>query len=436
MSYTRKASATVPGTNTLVSVNNTGDGQGGNGYSPITTASGVKTNPISANGRYVAFTSTASNLVAGDTNGKQDVFVRDLVNGTTTRVDVSSSGVQANGQVSIWDTQPVAISGTGRYVVFTSLATNLIDGQTISHGQVYMHDMVTGTTKVVTKLSDGTLSPKDVPEVDGVSDDGRFVVWKSNLLTGFSNTETNVYSEFVYLTDLQTQTTTVLNHTPATGQYFVKGTSMSCDGSLIAFSTSLQLISGDTGGIYIVDQRNGTTLSGILTTSSNGYSSLFPSISCNGNYVTFYSSDTSLITTGPVPSDGNPHQYLYDRINGIVSLADTSSSGAIANAGIYVKGSADNNGNTVFVSAASNLIDGHTISHTQVYLKHRDTGETELLSRTPGGSGWSGSNGAGDNMSISADGKTATYAVGTAATTLLSSDTNGYNDVIASSTGL
>lgn len=414
--FNQSARATVPGANTLVSVNNTGNGQGGNSHSP--TDLNGHTHSISANGRYVVFTSYANDLVSGDTNGKSDVFVRDLVNGTTTRVNVSTSGAQANDGITWSSGDKVAISSTGRYIVFPSLATNLIDGQTTSTPQIYMRDMVTNTTTIISQTGSGTLANSaGGADVNSVSNDGRFVVWKAGLNTTLVSTETNTSSDYVYLTDRKDQTTQVLNHTPATGQYFVNGVSASCDGSLVAFGTSLQLDPSDTDSssdVYIVDTRNGleTTVINAVSTSST------PSLSCNGEYV--------LLSGG--------HKYLYDRINDTLSMVDTSTSGVVGNNSSDGYGGVDDKGNTVFMSTASNLIAGTTIQYAQVYLKHKDTGVTEILSKPNGGSRSNGT--MLGSVSISADGKTAVYPAPSTVTNLLSSDTNGMQDVIASSTGL
>jgi len=431
------ANAAVPGVNSLVSVNNTGNGQGGNSNSPH-NVNGLN-QVISANGRYVVFTSSASNLVSGDTNGLPDVFLRDLLNNTTTRIDVSTSGVEANGNISDSTGDKVAISSTGRYVAFTSTATNLIDGQTILSPQVYMRDTMTNTTSVVTQNNDGILASRTPQNVNSISSDGRFVVWSGNLDTNFTSTETNIFSYYVYLTDLSTKKTATLNHTPSTGQYFVNGISSSCDGSLIAFSTKLALSSSDTDSsedIYLADIRNGVTITGISTASSSTGVAILPSVSCNGDYVAFNSNNPNIVTVGPVASGTNSHEYLYDRVNGSISLVDTSTSGVISNTGAstYYAG-VDNQGDVFFSSSATNLIDSHTITPNEIYLKHRDTGETEIVTKTPGGSIASGANNTGGNVSVSANGKTVVYRV-TASTTLLSSDTNGYYDVIASSTGI
>jgi hypothetical protein len=440
VSIQRVANATVPGFNALVSINSTGDGQGGNGNSPSVTSTKGDTT-ISANGKYVVFTSHASNLVSGDTNSKSDVFVRDLANNTTERVNVSSSGVQANDNVASASGKLAAISGTGRYVIFASRATNLIDGQTISSPQIYMRDTLTNTTTVVSQKSDGTLGSGSFDSIGGVSDDGRFVTWVGTFDTGIVSTEANTQSYYVYFADLKTRTFTVLNHTaPTTGQYFVGGVAMNCDGSLIAFASKLQLDTSDTDSaddVYMVDTRNGLSTTGITTTSStNSFNSVLPSLSCNGEYVVFESKDTSLITSGPVPTS-NDHQYLYDRINGTITLVDTSTTGVVGNNSSNSTAGVDDQGNVVFSSTATNLIDGSTLPVSQVYLKHGDTGQTELVSRRSGGS--TASNAFIYSTSLSARGKTTVYATdgpAATATNLIPSDTNGFKDVIASSTGL
>ena len=90
---------------------------------------------VSADGRYVAFHSQASNLVPGDTNGTADVFVRDIVTGITTRVSVDSAGSQADG-----DSWEPSISADGRYVAFYSGASNLVSGDTYGLTDVFVHD--------------------------------------------------------------------------------------------------------------------------------------------------------------------------------------------------------------------------------------------------------------------------------------------------------
>jgi len=96
---------------------------------------------LSSNGRFVVFQSYASNLVADDTNGCSDVFVHDCITGTTVRVSVSSSGAQGN----FYSGEP-AISADGRFIAFRSEATNLVPGDTNGVSDVFVHERITGRT--------------------------------------------------------------------------------------------------------------------------------------------------------------------------------------------------------------------------------------------------------------------------------------------------
>src|SRR5205814_1949170 len=106
---------------------------------------------LSADGRLVAFQSAATNLVAGDTNGTTDVFVHDRQTDTTARVSVASDGTQGNGASA-----GVGLSADGRFVAFHSAATNLVAGDTNGATDVFVHDRQTGTTERVSVDSDGT----------------------------------------------------------------------------------------------------------------------------------------------------------------------------------------------------------------------------------------------------------------------------------------
>src|SRR5439155_7441870 len=106
---------------------------------------------LSADGRLVAFQSDATNLVVGDTNGATDVFVRDRQTGMTARVSVASDGTQANNVSSY-----PALSADGRFVAFQSDATNLVAGDTNGTTDVFVHDRPTCTTQPATAPPAGT----------------------------------------------------------------------------------------------------------------------------------------------------------------------------------------------------------------------------------------------------------------------------------------
>ena len=152
----------VAGTTTLVSVNQAGTGSGNNGSaSPVLTP----------DGRYVAFQSFASNLVAGDTNNTQDVFVRDLQTGTTSLVSVNSAGTASGNSLS----ETPLISADGRYLAFDSLATNLVNGVTVSHNNVYLRDRTGGTTTLLSVSSAGSGAGNNDSYLWSISADGLHV---------------------------------------------------------------------------------------------------------------------------------------------------------------------------------------------------------------------------------------------------------------------
>jgi hypothetical protein len=126
---------------------------------------------MSADGRYVTFISYATNLVSGDTNNAPDVFVRDRLTGETTRASVNSSGTEGN-YFSVGST----ISGDGRYVAFGSAATNLVPGDTNDIDDVFVHDNVLGETTRVSVDSSGNQA-NDGSGGASISADGRYVAF-------------------------------------------------------------------------------------------------------------------------------------------------------------------------------------------------------------------------------------------------------------------
>ena len=147
------------------------DGTPGNGHSgnPILFLNP----PISGDGRYVAFESSASNLVADDTNDAQDVFVHDRLTGVTTRVSVASDGTAANDTPFF-----PSMSADGRYIAFVSWASNLVNEDTNGIPDVFVHDRQTGITTRASVASDGTAA-NSFSNFPAISADGRFVAFES-----------------------------------------------------------------------------------------------------------------------------------------------------------------------------------------------------------------------------------------------------------------
>jgi Tol biopolymer transport system component len=213
------------GTTTLVSVNQAGTGSG----------NGASQNPvISADGRYVAFESTASNLVANDTNGASDVFVRDLQTGTTTLVSVNQAGTASGGGGS----QDASITPDGRYVAFDSTAPDLVANDTNGKSDVFVRDLQTGTTTLVSVNQAGTASGNYDSQYPQLSSDGRTVVFSSNAgdlvandLNGSGTARTNTF-----LRNLDSGTTVILDNHPAGGYLLGSDYARSADGLHVAFT--------------------------------------------------------------------------------------------------------------------------------------------------------------------------------------------------------
>src|SRR4030042_2028754 len=251
---------------------------------------------ISSDGRYVAFSSTASNLVTGDTNGTRDIFVHDREMGETTRVSVSSEGVQGNGSYSRYP----SISSDGRCVAFPSLASNLVIGDTNGRWDIFVHDRQTGETTRVS-VSSADVQGNDNSIYPGMSSDGRYVVFSStasNLVNGDTNNNSDV---FVH--DRETGETTKVSVSSA-GVHGNDGSyhpSISSDGRYVAFiSNASNLVTGDTNGtndIFVHDREMGeTTRVSVSSAGIEGNSdSHDPFISSDGRHVAFASYASNLV---------------------------------------------------------------------------------------------------------------------------------------------
>ena len=278
-------------TNTTTRVSIDSDGMEGNMTSMYPS--------ISADGHYVTFYSNASNFVDGDTNGKGDVFVRDTVANTTTRVSVDSSGVQGND----YSGGTSSISADGRYVAFESSASNLVSGDTNGTNDIFVRDTVANTTTRVSVDSNG-VEGDNQSNFFSISADGRYVAfysYASNLVSGDTNA-----SPDVFLRDTQTNATTRVsvdsNGTQGNNHSDVDYVSISADGRYVAFySYASNLVSGDTNGIgdiFVRDTVANTTTR--VSVDSNGIEgnmgSTTPSISADGRYVAFRSYASNLVS--------------------------------------------------------------------------------------------------------------------------------------------
>jgi Tol biopolymer transport system component len=250
---------------------------------------------LSADGRFIAFYSLASNLVAGDTNGTLDVFVHDRQTGQTTRVSVASDGTQGNG-----DSSAPVLSADGRFVAFASAASNLVPGDTNGSFDAFVHDRQTGQTIRVSVASNGAQSDGG-GTLPALSADGRFVAFESasaNLVAG----DTNGFPD-IFVHDRQTaQTTRVSVATNgAQSNSASNGPSLSADGRFVAFrSVSSDLVAGDTnntGDIFVHDRQTGQTTRVSVASNgaqANGFNRL-GGVSADGRFVAFESEASNLV---------------------------------------------------------------------------------------------------------------------------------------------
>lgn len=211
---------------------------------------------VSANGRFVVYTSVATNLVTGDTNGVADVFVTDVRTGETTRVSVDSNGVQGDGPSDGSVLGPaqsgIGISDDGYTVVFMSSATNFVTNDANGVPDIFWHDRRTGETQLASRsLAGVTSTANGASQRAQVSADGRYIVFQSagsNLVAGDTNGKDDCFRF-----DTQNSQTRVVSRDSAgvLGNDHCNHPRISSDGNLVAFySLANNLVAGDTNNTF------------------------------------------------------------------------------------------------------------------------------------------------------------------------------------------
>jgi Tol biopolymer transport system component len=370
---------------------------------------------ISADGRYIAFSSNATNLVSNDTNGQEDIFVHDRQTGQTSRVSVASDGTQAN-DIS----RAPRISADGRYITFSSDATNLVSNDNNNRLDAFVHDRQTGQTSRVSVASDGT-------EGDGssgasaISADGRYIAFASDATNLVSGDDVyGINDIFVY--DRQTGQTSLVsvasNGTKGNNPSY--SAAISADGRYIAFdSHASNLVNNDTNNwfdVFVHDQLTGQTSRVSVApggTEFNG-SSYFPSISADGRYVEF--------TTH--------HVWVHDRQTGQTSQVSVAWND-VGLPSSLINSSISANGRFVTIRADhDNPLLGDTNDYWDIFIFDQQTGQTSLISMA-----WDGrqSNHHTSVSYLSGDGRYVAFS--SRASNLVLGDTNGYQDIFVRDLG-
>jgi Tol biopolymer transport system component len=279
---------------------------------PVFCGGGVALAEASINndGRWVAFAANAQNLVPGDTNNQTDVFLRDRVNRTTTRISLVGTSTQTTGGSSL---EP-DISADGRYVAFSSAATNLAVPS--NQRQVFVRDTVANTTTQVSNATGGAPQGNGASSLPAISADGRWVTF-SSLATNLVAGDTNARAD-IFLHDRANNVTTRISVGP--------------------------------GGV----QANN--------------SSLFPSISGDGRFVTYDSSADNLV---PGDDNGRSDGFIYDRTTGTTSRVSLTRTLGQANGGSFFTSPSFDGRYVAFSSEASNLVPGDSNSDIDVFVHDR-----------------------------------------------------------------
>jgi len=365
---------------------------------------------LSEHGRYAAFQSGATNLVIGDTNNEYDIFVHDLYTKVTTRVSVSSTGVEANDN-SWWTT----ISADGRYVAFDSNADNLVIPDTNWSGDIFVHDRVTAITTLVSRNQLG-IQGKGGSEHGAISSSGRYVAFKSGAYNLVAN-DTNMKAD-IFIKDLVTEEVYRASITSIGAQANSHSDfpDISYNGRYVAFrSTADNLVPLDTNSkydIFVHDRVTGVTerVSVTSTGAQVDGNSDRPAISGDGRYVTF-------------------HSDAEDLVQGETSLVSVDFSGGPANNGAMTPDISNDGLQVIFMSGSSDLVQGDTNKTSDIFVRNIATGMTRRVSVDS--NGVESDKPSEERPAISPDGWRTTYAC--YATNLVPGITNYMYDIFVHS---
>jgi Tol biopolymer transport system component len=360
-----------PGATELVSISTSGTEPDGSSFLP----------DLSGDGRYVAFQSVADNLVKGDSNGVEDVFVYDRATHTTTRASVAGNSKDANS-LSLG----ASISDDGRYVAFRSDATNLVKGARPT--SIYVRDLVKRKTELASVASDGTPANSFNFNAD-ISGNGRYVAFDSQATNLAPGDDGNITQIFVHDRVTGTTVQASVDNAGTPGNGTSTDPSISADGRYVAFdSDASNLVPGDTNGVrdvFVHDMVTGQTIRVSVDSAGNqgnemsdisirGGATFGPAISGDGRYVTFDSAASNLVADDtntctladpqPVydfPISGQcPDVFVHDLQTGETIRASVDSSGAQAD-GPSTDPAINGDGSAVaFFSPATNLVPGDT----------------------------------------------------------------------------
>lgn len=385
---------------------------------------------ISADGRYVAFSSIADNLVPWDTNNSSDIFIHDRLTGKTARASINSSGAEGNGS----SINP-SISPEGRYVAFGSSADNLVQGDTNEVFDIFIHDLTTSATSLV-NISSAGVQAKDYSDFPSVSADGRYVAFHSIASNLVHEDNNGAYDVFVQ-DRLTGKTKRVsVDSEENEGNSGSINASITPNGRYVAFmSAASNLVPDDTNGfidIFVHDRTTDqTTRVSINSAGVEGNSSsVGSSISADGRYVAFESLADNL-----VPDDTNEalDVFVHDRLTNATTRASVQSGGvqATKNSGSGGTAISADGRFIAFTSSSPDLVPEDTNNKRDAFVHDRLTDQTTRVSIDSAGLEiGSGVFDDGDDFSdvrLSADGRHIVFESNDSG--IVPNDTNGTTDI-------
>lgn len=412
--------------------------------SPTTAANGDSFVPtIDAEGRFVVYWTFASDVVpqADQNESTPDVFIYDRTTGTNTLVSHVPGDPNQGGDSNSYDP---AISADGRFVSFTSAASNLVDGQTDggAFSNIFVWDRVNDTTTLVSHRSGDFATTTDGSQFNSiVSDDGSFVAYLSNASNVVAGQSQPARRYQVFLWSRTSNQSVMVSHNATSQTAAPDGASfypiLDADASHVAFySAGTDVVTDQvdlnqgmdvfvyeraTGAIRLVSHTRGSA------TTTGAMGSIYPDVSGDGRYVVYQSTAPDLVAND---LNGAEDVFVWDRTTGenaVLSRSATPLVSASANAKSYNQKISRDGRFVSFTSDATDLLAGQSGTGGNIFLVDRTTSTMRLVSRTPG-SATTGGDAASFRALVNSDGAFVTF--NTQAGNLVAGDTNGSGDVM------
>ncbi len=379
---------------------------------------------ISGTGRYVAFTTKATNLAPGDRDGWNDVYLRDMKSGTTKWLSYPRSGAGNNG-----DSRAPSVSSSGRFVAFESAASTIIGSDTNGRTDIFIHDRTTRKNRRISLRSNEAQAWGGDSERPSISATGRFVAFESearNLVMNDTNGKRDIF-----VRDRKSGKTTRVN-LRSNGKQARGGHSsaaaISANGRYVAFkSDATNLVWKDTNGVndvFVHDRHTGKTRR--VSVRSNGRQgnnhSSSPAISATGRFIAFDSLASNLVWGD---TNGRYDVFIRDRSSHKTKRVSIRSDGgqALGSDSWHAAISADGR-SVAFMSYATNLAANDVNGEPDVFIRDRKLGKTRPISKSRFGPL---GNGGSNDPDISADGRFVAFRSN--ASDLVANDTNNDNDI-------